>query len=305
MLYSRQKAVCSAVLIMAGFMPLDAKAHDFFLDNEEQLIDTLHTHLYSSSSRLPSFQEFQVAAVCFVTDTSACDGGGFFSNSENLGDGSGETPDFGLSDSERCRKEGYSVTSCAEGYIPGGKKCPYGNYYTECVPACPSNYVECNEPYVGVGEECNGKYASCECTPCGAEYAHTSIPEGYIQDGESCLDCDGQTKYKIKINPCDGFMDCGSMGGEAGAETCLSGDVIKYDNCKPCPNLGSLTSCPTGAVCTYEECSGLWYATGCAANYDYFCTQPQTDCVALGYKQTTCDGHALRCPYNSAFMLCL
>ena len=45
MLYSRQKAVLTAVLIMAGFMPLDAKAHDFFLDNEEQLINTLHTHL--------------------------------------------------------------------------------------------------------------------------------------------------------------------------------------------------------------------------------------------------------------------
>ena len=286
MLYSRQKAVLTAVLIMAGFMPLDAKPHDFFLDDEEQLIDTLHTHLYASSSHLPSFQEFQVAAVCFVTDTSACDGGGFFSNSENLGDGSGETPDFGLSDEERCRKEGYTISSCPEWYEVGGKN--------ECVPACPSNYVECNEPYVGVGEECNGKYASCECTPCGAEYAHTSIPEGYVQDGESCLDCDGQNKYKVKINPCDGFMDCGSMGGEAGAETCLSGDVIsgeagaetclsgdviKYDNCKPCPNLGSLTSCPSGAVCSYEECSGLWYVTGCAANYDYFCTQPQMLCL--------------------------
>ena len=57
------------MLIMAGFTPLSAKAHDFFsLDDEEQLIDTLHTHLYASSSRLPSFQEFQVAAVCFVTD---------------------------------------------------------------------------------------------------------------------------------------------------------------------------------------------------------------------------------------------
>ena len=124
MLYSRQEAVLTAVLIMAGFMPLDAKAHDFFLDDEEQLINTLHTHLYASSSRLSSFQEFQVAAVCFVTDTSACDGGGFFSNSEDLG-GNGETPDFGLSDEERCRKEGYTISSCPEWYEVGGKKCMY------------------------------------------------------------------------------------------------------------------------------------------------------------------------------------
>ena len=69
-------------------MHFSAKAHDFFPFDEEQLINTLHTHLYSLSKSLPSFREFQTAAVCFVTDTSACDGGGFFSKSEDL-DGSG------------------------------------------------------------------------------------------------------------------------------------------------------------------------------------------------------------------------
>ena len=174
----------------------------------------------------------------------------------------------------------------------------------------------CTDPYHGVGEECNGKYASCECTPCGAEYAHTSIPEGYVQDDEACLDCDGVTKYKIKPNPCDGFMDCGSMGGEAGAETCLSGDVLKYDNCKPCPNLGSLTSCPTGAVCSYEECSGLWYVTDCLSGYQLdsntktcvcngidWCTL-SSNCSALGYKQQSCNGEAIKCPFNSDYIFC-
>ena len=115
MLYSRQKAVSSAVLIMAGFMPLDAKAHDFFLDDEEQLIDTLHTHLYSSlkcahdffsfdeeqlintlhthlyasSLRLPSSQEFQVSSVCFISDTEDCSGY-LFGNTEDLIDGDPE-----------------------------------------------------------------------------------------------------------------------------------------------------------------------------------------------------------------------
>ena len=51
MLYSRQKAVLSAVLMMAGLLPFSAKAHDFFSFDEEQLINTLHTHLYASSLR--------------------------------------------------------------------------------------------------------------------------------------------------------------------------------------------------------------------------------------------------------------
>ena len=112
-------------------------------------------------------------------------------------------------------------------------------------------------------------YGKC-CNLCSG-YDYTTIPNGYVQDGEACLDCDGVTKYKIKINPCDGFQDCGSMGGAAGAETCQSGDVIKYDNCKPCPNLGKYTTCPQGMICEYEECSGLWYMTTCQNNYTYYC----------------------------------
>ena len=269
MFYSRQEAVLTAVLIMAGFMPLDAKAHDFFLDNEEQLINTLHTHLYSSLKRLPSFQEFQIASVCFISDIDDC-GGYLFSNTEDL-DGGGTPDNYNPDNEERCKKEGYLVSSCPDGYKPGGLKCPYGDYYTKCVSACPSNYVECTEPYVGVGEACDGKYASCTCTPCDDGYTYTSIPKGYIQDGSPCLDCDGVTKYKIKINPCDGFMDCGSMGGAAGANSCQSGDLIKYDNCKPCPNLGTYSTCPSGSVCTYEDCSGLWYVTGCKDGYSDYC----------------------------------
>ena len=166
----------------------------------------------------------------------------------------------------------------------------------------------CELPYYGVGEACDGKYASCEkdteracqelnpgyvdecgtgqqlsddrcsydntygtcCNTC-AEYDNTSIPEGYVQDGEACTGCDGQEHYKIKPNPCDGFMDCGSMGGEAGAKTCLSGTTTMYDNCKACPNLGEYTTCPSCTICQYEECSGLWYATGCATNCTDYC----------------------------------
>ncbi len=263
MFISRQKAVLTAALcLVTGLLPSNAKADISFIIDETHLADTLHTHLYSSP-RLPSLFEIQLAAVCFVTDMSECEDN-IFGNSSN-------PPDYDFNPRDRCFNEGFIYTSCPDGYKLGGKKCPYGPYYSECVVACLSSYVSCEEPYVGVGEACDGKYASCTCEPCGTGYDYTTIPEGYIQDGESCLDCDGQTKYKVKINPCDGFQDCGSMGGEAGAETCQSGTITKYDNCKPCPNLGTYTSCPSGSVCEYEDCSGLWYATGCKSGYTDYC----------------------------------
>ena len=249
----------------------------------------------------------QLAAACFVTDTTNCSGNEFGGNNADEDDG-GVPPggdDYDLDDGKRCIEEGYLLTSCSEGYEPYNY-CPYDRtYFEKCVPSCPNDYVTCEKPYYGVGEACDGKYASCECTPCGSGYDNTSIPEGYVQDREACLDCDGKTKYKIKPNPCDGFLDCGSMGGEAGAKTCLSGTTTMYDNCKPCPNLGEYTTCPSCTICQYEECSGLWYATGCATNCTNYCNPPTTDCQALGYKRDTCSGRALKCPYDSAYVLCL
>ena len=254
----------------------------------------------------------QLAATCFVTDTSACSGNEFSgNNADDDGHGSPGGPggdDYDLDNEERCRQEGYTVTSCPEGQ-EGSNFCPYdSSYFEKCVSSCPSNYVTCDVPYYGVGEACNGKYASCEkdteracqelnpgyvdecgtgqqlsddrcsydntygicCNTCEG-YDNTSIPEGYVQDSESCLGCDGQEHYKVKPNPCDGFMDCGAMGGEAGAKTCLSGTTTMYDNCKACPNLGEYTTCPSCTICQYEECSGLWYATGCATNCADYC----------------------------------
>ncbi len=266
MFISRQKAVLTAALCLAvGISPTDARAGNSVIIDEEKLIFTLHAHLYSSLKSLPSSNEFRIAAVCFINDTEACADGMFG------GGTSSDVPSFDLNPDKRCQNEGYTITSCPDGYKAGGKKCPYGPYYSECVSTCPSDYVTCEEPNVGVGEACGGKYASCTCTPCGAGYDNTTIPEGYVQDGEACLDCDGQTKYKVKVNPCNGFQDCGSMGGAAGAETCQSGTITKYDNCKPCPNLGTYTSCPSGSVCEYEDCSGLWYATGCKSGYTDYC----------------------------------
>ncbi len=214
----------------------------------------------------------QLAGACFVTDTSGCSGNEFVGNNADEDDGGvppGGGDDYDLDNDRRCIEEGYLLTSCPEGYEPYNY-CPYDRtYFEKCVSSCPSDYVTCEEPYHGVGEACDGKYASCECTPCGSGYDYTTIPEGYIQDGEACLDCDAKTKYKIKPNPCDGYMDCGNMGSEIGAGTCQSGNETLYDNCKACPYECSLSSCPEPFTCTKEECSGMYCKNGCQSGYDW------------------------------------
>ena len=337
MLNSRNYAVLTVMLSAAGLLPMSAMANISFTEGGEQLINTLHTHLYSPPSSLSSPDKIKLAAVCFISDTSNCIEGQF-GNTES---GNGIIPDYDLNDAERCRKEGYTLTSCAAGETPEGFCIYNSNYFARCV--CPSGYKTCEPPYYGVGQACGNKYASCEedterackeldseftdtcqtgwkvdpnnaceydptygkcCNLCEG-YDYTTIPEGYIADGDACVNCNGTSKYKIKINPCDGFQDCGVMGGDTGAKTCMSGSQIKYDNCKPCPNLGTLSSCPAGTKCEYESCSGLWYATGCQSGYTNFCTQPTTNCTTLGYKKITCSGKTLKCPYNSAYVLCL
>ena len=235
----------------------------------------------------------------------------------------GPGDDFDLDNAERCRQEGYTQTSCPEDSDPVNF-CPYDNtYFERCQANCPSNYVTCEPPYYGVGEACGDKYASCEkdteracqelnpgyvdecgegqqlsdnrcsydssygicCDTCsGYPYTADSIPNGYVQDGEACMDCDGNQKVKVKPNPCDGFMDCGSMGPETGANTCLSGTATMYDNCKPCPNLGIYDSCPSPYTCSFEDCSNKYYPTGCKSGYVWNTNNKTCTCDTSVYK---------------------
>ena len=318
----------TAILVAAGLLPLSAKADISFSKYGEELIYTLHTHLTSPSFRLPSSDKIKTAAVCFISDTAACSDGMFGYGEEVSGGngGSGGVPDYDLNDTERCRKEGYTLTSCAAGETPEGFCIYNSNYFARCV--CPSGYKTCEPPYYGVGQACGDKYASCEedterackeldseftdtcqtgwkvdpnntceydstfgkcCNLCEG-YDYTTIPEGYIADGDACVDCDGVSKYKIKINPCDGFQDCGVMGGDTGAKTCMSGSQIKYDNCKPCPNLGTLSSCPSPFTCTYEECSNRYYKSGCKSGYTWNASNKTCTPQCASSYQYTCTG---------------
>ena len=107
------------------------------------------------------------------------------------------------------------------------------------------------------------------------------------------------------------------MGPDTGATTCLSGTTTKYDNCKPCPNKGTLTSCPSPYTCTYEACSNRYYKSGCKSGYDWnkntkTCTSQcpdsyRYDCDAIGYepvdKWDSCNGLYKKCKCSAGYSL--
>ena len=248
--------------------------------------NTLHTHLSLKPNLSPqqvfNQSEIKVAQVCWIMDTGDCAGLDFVNsdigNNGGAG-GSGGGDEYDKKGPEDCIKEGYTVTNCPDGY-KGDGECLYADgYYAKCIPDCPSNYVTCKSPYKGVGQVCgNGLYAECCVDTCGADYKYTlgSIPDGYEAVGEPCVQCNGNNstaikKYKVKEKDCSGFLDCGKMGCDNGATTCKSGSVTKCSRCKPCPNLGSESTCPPCTVCTFEECSNLYVVSGCKTNCTDYC----------------------------------
>ena len=63
MLNSRNYAVLTVMLSAAGLLPMSAMADISFTEGGGQLINTLHTHLYSPSRRLVIPKTMAVMAV--------------------------------------------------------------------------------------------------------------------------------------------------------------------------------------------------------------------------------------------------
>ena len=258
------------------------------------------THTYTPVPEPASLaNSYKTAAVCFL---------GFGNCGKDQSFSKGDSS-YERNPSDMCREEGYAVTSCSLPKYPSGQ-CPYDpSLYKSCKDdtarackeagfntSCGSGYIKDNSqicPY-------NSSYYKCKCNPCDG-YAYTlaqATADGYVADG-SCNSC-GTTKYKRKNNPCAGFLTC-ECGGQIGTQTCKSGSATKYQVCKPCcENRCSQTSCPAGYLCELETCSNKYCIIGCAVNYTDWCTQPVTDCGALGYTKTAdqCPDGYLKCPYG-------
>ena len=116
-----------------------------------------------------------VASVCFITDTNDCSG---ISGAGSENGGNFVPPDFNVDNYERCAKEGYTQTACTALQVPDNL-CPYNNgVFEKCI--CRSDLKSCEVPEYGVGESCDGKYASCQ-----RDDEKACFDEGYTQT-EKC-----------------------------------------------------------------------------------------------------------------------
>ena len=281
----------------------------------------------------------QLASVCFITDAGNCSGAAGVGTDEGPSSSSGG-PDWEIDGKEQCEQSGYDCTPCPEGQKPSGT-CPFdSSCHATCVNACPvENTLTCTGPdEAGVGDACDGLYASC-CKLC-SDYPYDEIKAGYVLT-DSCKDCDGNTHYKLK---CDvwgqgsgmgTYFDCGDSGGAGGSQSCTDEETGEtyYSECK-CPLNQEWSSVSKACVCSTSykyDCQGSGYATtqtgdtcdnkysscDCADGFEWdaesglcacggtdWCTLNQ-DCGALGYAAQTCNGKALKCPFDTNYSICL
>lgn len=290
-------------LLLAGFLvcySFSVRALPNFISQ-----GAIDTHILTATTELkpvfPMDKSYHTAAVCFLGDPTCIAQGSFGKGDEEIM----------LDATQMCQDDGYKLTSCTKPAYPQ-QTCPHSDlYFKSCKDdfdkAClESDFVtSCNSgETLDLSQACpySSLYAKCKCNPCeGYDYTYAqATAEGYVPNGE-CQSC-GTTKYKRKNNPCSGFLTC-DCGGEVGSANCKSGTETKYKTCKVCcANSCTLATCPTGNTCGLEACSNKYCITGCSINYEYWCTQPTTNCTTLGYTKTAtqCPNGYMKCPYGSS-----
>ena len=210
-----------------------------------------HTLTYTPEPK-PAFQfeqldkAFKTAAVCFL-GVGDCDPNVGFDYSGNT---SGGNDDYTVNTTSQCLNEGFSKQNCNSVQTIDGV-CPYNSAYgLGC--KCASNLVSCPTGQVGVGEACNGQYASCQCDPalvacsskevgqgasCGGKYQSCVCKSEYIYNSSNC-----SYPRSVSGDSCGGkYTDCvcptGVDEGQYGCEEyypspCSSVCKVAYsDNC--------------------------------------------------------------------------
>ena len=75
-------------------------------------------------------------------------------------------------------------------------------------------------------------YGKC-CTSCeGFSHDINNIPDGYIADGPTCINCDDVTMTNIIENPCEGFEYCQYGPATNTTPSCQKGTKMLYNSCK-------------------------------------------------------------------------
>ena len=251
-----------------------------------------HTHTYTPEPK-PAFQfeqpdkAYKTASVCFLGSAN-CGDAGFGSMGGDNG--------YKVDTEAQCKNEGFSKQNCNSVQTIDGV-CPYNSAYgLGC--KCASNLVSCPAGQVGVGESCDGKYASCQCDPalvscasnqigqgasCGGKYQSCVCKSEYIYNSSNCSyprsvsgdSCGG--KYTDCV--CPTGVDEGQYGcAEYYPSPCSSVCKVAYsDNChirSDDPNI----ALGYGCMKEYDDCSSK-----CERAYTDMCrerTAVISDCPA-------------------------
>ena len=123
-----------------------------------------------------------------------------------------------------------------------------------------SGYVTANDPNMACTKINSSNVGGLECwscVPCDTsiyKYDTGNCPSPKIIGTDKCAG-------KASTCACPATVTCGTgitckTQAPSGCTGCIE--------CNTCPFNGTYTSCPTGYVCKYEECSHKYYITGCA-----------------------------------------
>ena len=263
-----------------------------------------YTHTYTpvpepASSFADMSRSYQTAGICFL-GVGDCDPNVGFASS---GSSSGGNDDFYIDTTNQCLNEGFVRQNCNSVQTIDGV-CPYNSAYgLGC--KCASNLVSCPAGQVGVGESCNGQYASCQCDPALKTCSSKEVGQGASCGGryESCV-CKPEYQYtssncsyprSVSGDSCGGqYTDCvcptGVDEGQYGCaeyypSPCSSVCKVAYsDNChirSDDPNI----ALGYGCMKYYDDCSSKCeraYTDMCrertAVSTPYGCESYYSDC---------------------------
>ena len=294
MSYSRYLSL-SALLASTFITPVTAMDLTPVSSDNNAILEYTHTYTpvpEPASSFADMSRSYQTAGICFL-GVGDCD--------PNVSFGKGD--DYKIDTEAQCKNEGFSKQNCNSVQTIDGV-CPYNSAYgLGC--KCVSNLISCPAGQVGVGDSCDGKYASCQCDPALVSCASNQIGQGASCGGkyQSCV-CKSEYIYNssncsyprsVSGDSCGGkYTDCvcptGVDEGQYGCEEyypspCSSVCKVAYsDNChirSDDPNI----ALGYGCMKYYDDCSSKCeraYTDMCrertAVSTPYGCESYYSDC---------------------------
>ena len=208
---------------------------------------------------------YKTAGICFL-GVGDCDPNVGFASS---GSSSGGNDDYTVNTTSQCLNEGFSKQNCNSVQTIDGV-CPYNSAYgLGC--KCASNLVSCPAGQVGVGESCDGQYASCQCDPALKTCSSKEVGQGASCGGryESCV-CKDMYLYNSSNCSYPRSVSGDSCGGQYTDCVCPAGvDEGPYGCAEYYPS-------PCSSVCKVA------YSDNChireSVNVPYYCEKYWDDC---------------------------